>query len=208
MITSILLDNDIVLKVSQYDVVQTFLSTCTIPGNTYVLPTLKYALRLKDADKALQRIGSREGIDAVNCLLKSVSELEYGPPSHILSIFQNEDEIDTGEAILFAAALSLDESLTITGDKKALTALAKLSIHLGVVENLKGRLKCLEQSIAEMLLSGHDAELTGKIPDHAWDRTMRICFHSLNVDSILECLKSYYGNLNRECNQMLAPFPE
>lgn len=195
------------IKVSQYDVVQSFLSTCTIPGNTYVLPTLKFVLRLKDSNEALQRIGSREGVDAVNYLIASVSELEYGPPSEILSIFQNEDEIDTGEAVLFAIALSSDESLTITGDKRALTALAKLTQKLRFAENLKGRLKCLEQTIAEMLLSGHSSELTRKIPGHAWDTTMRICFRSSNVDTILECLKSYYENLNRECNQLLADFP-
>ena len=49
--TTILLDNDIVLKISRYSLVEEFLAVCATPNATYVLPTLKYVFRLDSEDQ-------------------------------------------------------------------------------------------------------------------------------------------------------------
>ena len=56
---SVLLDNDVVLKISRYALVDEFLDECVVPGATYVLPTLKYVFRLNSDEQARQRLGGQ-----------------------------------------------------------------------------------------------------------------------------------------------------
>ena len=101
-----------------------------------------------------------------------------------------------------------DHSMTITGDKRALTALALLSKEVGLVDKLSGRLKCLEQTIAEMMLAGYSGQVISKVHGQSWDTALRICFNSADSDNALECLSSYYKDINVTCLNMLAPFPD
>lgn len=204
---SVLLDNDVVLKISRYALVDEFLDECVVPGSTYVLPTLKYVFRLNSDEQARQRLGGEEPLRMMHELLKVVDEINQKPDSDILAYFQDVDEIDAGEAILFAIAMAWDQSLTITGDKRALVALSSLSTQIGLVESLSGRLKCIEQTIAEMMLGSHADEVVRKIQGKNWDTALRICFNSGDHRSALDCLLSYYNDVNDKCSGMLAPFP-
>ncbi|MCP5305263.1 MAG: hypothetical protein H6953_07440 [Chromatiaceae bacterium] len=139
--------------------------------------------------------------------VSSLQELRDNPPVETLALFQDADGIDVGEAVLFSIATTWDSSLTITGDKRALVALADLSHQLGLIEKLSGRLKCLEQVVAEMMLNGFETQVIDKVHGWRWDRALGICFNSRGASDALECLSSYYKDLDRSCRGMLAPFP-
>ena len=205
--SAILLDNDIVLKISMYDLVDEFLSVCSIPKATFVLPTLKYVFHLHSDDMARKRVGGDGPLKSIRAFLTEVEELHNKPSIKMLNLFQEVDQIDPGEAVLFAMAVTWDRSITITGDKRALVAISSLSNEIDSIKKLSGRLKCLEQIIAEMMIAGLNQKVQEKVHGKKWDTALRICFNSGHNSNTIECLKSYYTDINARCHNMLAPFP-
>ncbi len=205
--SAVLLDNDIVLKISRYSLVNEFLDVCCIPNATYILPTLKYVFRLDDENQAIRRVGDRVMLQSMKQLVDRVDELSEQPTVEMLANFQDVSQIDAGESVLFAVAAMWDHSMTITGDKRALIALASLCQKTGLSDTLSGRLKCLEQTVAEIMFKGFGDEVIRKIHGKNWDTALRICFSTQDFNNAIEGLSSYYRNLNEECFGMLAPFP-
>ncbi len=202
-----LVDNDVALKLSQYFLIDEFFQVSGGPESVYILPTLKFRFHLGDDQKALKYTRGETELDTLRAFVSSVNEIDTEPSNALLSEFTDIDEIDSGEAVLFALTASDDNSLTVTGDKRALIALAGLGIAKGVSGRLSGRLKCLEQAVAEMLIACHQSEVIEKVAGKGWDRSLRACFSSREPQVILEGLNSYYRDLNRNCGYLLAPFP-
>lgn len=204
-----LVDNDIALKICQYDLVSEFATVVNGLESVYLLSTLKYRFHLKDVNKALKRCGNIDIVNRLQALANQTKEISTPPNIELLSALGEVNQIDSGEAILFALGGILRNSLTLTGDKRSLTALSK-AVSEGKLPNLYvGRLKCFEQVIAEILLS-HDEELIiNKVNGHSWDKALYNCFGAsmLSTSAILEGLRSYYNYLNDQCLNMLAPFP-
>lgn len=209
-----LLDNDVVLKVCQYDIHEEFFSTCAAIERIAILPTLKYVFHLDDDNKAIPLIKSQDALKRIRGFIKRVSEVDESQISadriekynELVAIFQNIDQIDSGEAILFSIISVVDSSVVFTGDKRSIVALSNV-LNTDQKETVRGRIKCLEQTFAEILL-GNDSELVGqKVRGELWDNSLRACFASTSTDGILEGLKSYYDDLNRLSGNVLAPFP-
>lgn len=201
------LDNDIVLKLCQYGIEDAFVGCCASEKSIRVLPTFKYRFKLSDDQKALKKVKTEEALKRLRSFIGRVSEADKLPDSNeYLTLFSSIDQIDVGEATLFALAALHDDSLTFTGDKKSIKAFACIN-DPKLLEVLAGKVKCLEQSIAEILLTSDANEIVRLIKEQPWEPVLRICFNGGSVDSIIEGLRSYYSDLVKDGNGILAPFP-
>lgn len=203
----VLIDNDAALKLSQYFLVDEFYQISGGTDHIFILPTLKFRFHLDDDKKALKYTRDETVLEVLRAFVSSVNEINIEPSDAILSEFSDIDGIDPGEAVLFALTASDDQSLTVTGDKRALIALSDMGAAKGISGRLAGRLKCLEQIVAEMLITCHQSEVIRKVSGKHWDTSLRACFSSNKIPSILEGLNNYYCDLNKKCGNLLALFP-
>ncbi len=129
------------------------------------------------------------------------------PDVSLIARLQGRPDIDAGEQVLFAAAGSATDALVLTGDKRAIRALAALHAD-GLLPELTGRLLCLEQLLWHALLSLGADELARRCrqyPDQD-KATLAIIGRSgaKTNTQIQEGLASYLGELKRDAPNLLA----
>lgn len=96
--------------------------------------------------------------------------------------------IDHGEATLFATCHDNPAAVLLTGDKRALRALAKGAPTL--CGNLNGRVACLEQVLASLVRSdGVAAVFTALAVRVQHHKTLTVCFSEVNRTDQGECLR-------------------
>lgn len=205
--TTHLLDNDVVLKFAQYDLFGELQELCGGLGHIYILPTLRFRFHLNDDGKGLLLLKSTDALERVRSFSSSVNQIENTDKA-LIEALQNVPQVDAGEAVLFAAALQDDASLTFTGDKRAIESLFQSLEAQDIVPPLIGRVKCIEQIVAEMLIRFDSTGLIERIQGKTWDSGLRACFSSGIAQDIMEGLRSYYNDLNSRCGNVLAAFPE
>lgn len=204
--TNHLLDNDVVVKFAQYNLFGELEQLCGGMDNMFILPTLRFRFHLRNEAKALGILKSATALSRIREFVGAVEEIGYADEALIEAI-QDVPQVDAGEAVLFAAALADDLSLTLTGDKRAIESLFRSEIVREAVAPLVGRIKCVEQIVAELLIAFDESSLIDRIKGEMWDTSLRACFSSGDTASILEGLYSYYSDLNAKCANALAPFP-
>lgn len=209
-----LLDNDVVKKLCQYQLEEEFCDVCCPSVQIAVLPTLKFVFQLNDDALAHDILQTHDAVVRVRKFLDEVSEIEDSSIpdelqhqyDELLAEFQDIDQIDSGEAILFALTILVDSTITFTGDKRSIIALGNI-LNEENRAKVTGRVKCLEQTIAELMLNMEFQEMSKKVANKPWDTALRACFGSTSYESVIEGLESYYYDLNNGCNNLLAPFP-
>lgn len=200
-----LLDNDVVLKLGQYDLFGELLVVTGGPERIRILPTFRYRFRLATPEKAMKLVRDPAAMDRINAFVGQVRELEDEPPQELVALLQDIPMIDPGEVVLFAAAAADVKSVIASGDKRAICAVKEVS----TVDRLRGRIKCLEQLVAEMLRSSAEPmSIVEKIRGRDWNTALRVCCSSRSLPDALAGLRSYYTQLNADCGALLAPFPE
>jgi hypothetical protein len=202
----LLLDNDVVLKLAQYDILNEFAGVFGEPTNSFILPTLRYRFSLNDDTKAMRIVRDGAALERLRAFVASASELVDEPDATLLSVLDDLPAVDVGEAILFAIASSDSHCLVFTGDKRSVVALAGSESTRGIVRSLAGRVHCLEQVVAR-ILDSHQEALVQKIQGRVWDQSLQICFGCGTVQGALRGLGSYYRNLRETTGDLLAPFP-
>lgn len=199
-----LLDSDAAKKICQYQLLQelTIALQCSL-ANFAVLPQLKFQLKLKNNNKALEKLGSQESVELAKLLVKEASEVEIiaEAANPILSL--NRPDIDTGEATLFAALYGSTNDSLLTGDKRAIVALSKVN-HVPQVNQLWARILCLEEAIY-LILKALDfnkvSSLIRSRPDV--DISLSIVFGKSKInthDEVIEGLVSNIKNIERQTN--------
>lgn len=148
------LDNDAILKLSESKAIHASLKILrTGPAEARVLSTSPAVLR-RMLQKVEQGIETRFSVDGVTRALEFVQateKLTQGPDlveyEELLSI----PKIDPGEALLFEGTRGLREFVVVTGDKRALRALAESAAHLEVYDRLRGNVVCFEQVVMRLI---------------------------------------------------------
>ncbi len=160
------LDNDIILKLVTYDLLEPTIQTLGITDNAQVkiLDSFKYKFskpknrtrgsRANDISKYnIEK--SLETANTYGCISESdVDKIDINVYAQLLdynkTINNSKNTIDKGEAILISYAYSLNQSSNntylLTGDKKCLLALAN-SGFIDIIKQLEGKVWCLEQLI-------------------------------------------------------------
>ncbi len=210
------IDNDVLIKAAAYDLLEAVaVNTVAKIASIGVLGAARYVCR--DAIRKKPIRGDRVLVqDRLSAFLDTVESIE--PTGAEIALAAEFEEaalrsslsLDSGESQLAAVAVSRDLHAFVTGDKRAISALARVIDGTSHADKLAGKVRCFEQTML------HIAEALGCIdmrtricgqPDI--DRTMAICFScASNNPATIECeacLKSYIASARATSAALLAP---
>lgn len=201
MAPRLLVDNDVLIKLTHWGLLT---SLPTIFGlqwsDAATLESIK--LRARRADAKLFR--SADIAQALCEQLVHAAELPAPRPED-LSLLQDVVDLDAGEVELIAACLATPGAIFVTGDKRALRALARPELA-HIAEQLAGRILCLEQVLTRMAdATGAQPVIDGIVPHRDLDTAIR-CIVGVNgcsEDNLREGLTSYAANLRKETGTLL-----
>lgn len=209
MLKQVLLDNDVVLKIACYSLAEEVLATTTINGvQPGMLGVGKFVVRGR-LDRALYITDIARAKAAFDHLLCAVSLLE--PADEELAMAADLEaeanrhnlELDGGESQLLAILANRECPLFITGDKRAVVAMATVAPSVAA-----GRVGCLEQLVVELVkTAGVGLIRTRVCAEPQADRAMAICFGCLrataDLEEVLDGLRSYIGHLDHSAPGIL-----
>ena len=199
-----LIDNDIVIKLSAYRLGCALLNMATFDqtppamlsiGRFVVRDRLSKASRFMDGGGALAEFETL--LPDLLLLEPTDAEIETAADFETAALRLNL-ELDGGESQLLAILLARQANLFVTGDKRAILAIAGVT-----ADTVAGRLACLEQLVVSIIESGHFADIREAIcrEPHA-DKALTICFGCTsavppNTATALAALESYINHVRQ-----------
>ena len=204
-------DNDALLKIVQFDLMHEVLALLAIDeASCRVLATARYSLL--PAQNRLKKCGDTAVASRLEAFLgraKSIADEKVD--AQALDALTATQGIDSGEALLIAAALSCDNSIVVTGDKRAIFALVSRPSLDEVCGKLGGRVHCLETLFALLV----EADFA-KVQEHvrkrpAVDKALTNIFGvstPTSLESTRDGMRSYIEHLTSVAGQILVdPYP-
>jgi hypothetical protein len=210
MIDSILLDNDVILKICAYRLENEMLACTTVQGKRpSILAVARYSIRTR-IERSRNLIDPADTANTFESLLTRLRLVEPDQTEIALAAELEQKaveralDLDTGESQLFAILLTRGGMLFVTGDKRALRALEQLTadLHPGKC------LVCLEQ-LALLFIARYDfGSLRVRIcREPRADRVLATCFScasaSASAASAAAGLRSYIEDIRRGCPTLL-----
>lgn len=201
MAEPILLDNDVVLKVSCYSLAEEMLASLTRGGTApamlgvgryVVLGRLRRDARISDT----QRASAAFARIAKSVTLLEPDENELTVASELEAEANRRDlDLDGGESQLLAILANRSCPLLLTGDKRAVIAIGMVACEMA-----RGRIACLEQLLLHLVrLVGLDLVRPRICAEPDVDRAAAICFscsrQQTASDEVLQALRSYISFL-------------
>lgn len=210
MTESVLLDNDVILKVCAYRRHAEILAITSISDiPPAILGIARFTLRsrltdksgLTDPDGAMAAL--QELLDKIILVEPSMEEIELASELEEMATAKSY-EFDTGESQLVAVLIRRGAPLLVTGDKRAIVAIN----GIGVAE-AEERIACLEQLIAEMLNMVPHSDIRRNVcAEPTADKALTACFacsaDAVEADDILIGLNSYIGHLRKGSGSTLV----
>jgi hypothetical protein len=207
-------DNDILLKGSCYGLLPMLLATIPRSGAVGILGASRFVV-----PKMIVRNQLLKNLDvAVAHFAAMVAENEVVEPSadeqHMAALLESTAQqmalnLDAGESQLVAVLVSRVLPCMLTGDKRAIASLeALLDSDLGLLF-ISGKIRCLEQLVADALKMGDVDEIRRAIcGEPSVDKTLCICFSCNSSEShskdAVEGLASYIADLRRRAARVLS----
>lgn len=206
----ILIDNDVLLKLARYALLDEAIALfeCT-PTDVRVLATAKY--RLLPAKNRLRFCKDEESAARLEAFLKTSNPLDPGlADPDLWDVLNAVPNIDSGEALLFAVGANNRDTLVITGDKRSLAALCSHDSVIHVSNALAGRVVSMEVlfSILVEHQFAHVQECVRSKPNV--DKALSIAFGvttPADLNSVREGLNSYIRHLRNVTGALLHPTP-
>lgn len=209
MSEQVLLDNDIALKIAAYSLVQQLLHTTTVKTVPPSMLGVGKFVIIRKIIRGNSVINIEAAKDAFEELASAVNWIEPSDDEAMLAAqfeaeaFQDGFELDIGESLLVAILLSRSCPLLITGDKRAIKAIAKSKVEIP-----EQRLCCLEQLVAHITaVFGLDEVRTNICAEPKVDRAITTCFSCSKpvADScdVAAGLGSYINDVARSAPDML-----
>ncbi|QOV23088.1 hypothetical protein [Anabaenopsis elenkinii] len=226
------LDNDIILKLATCDLFNETLTTFEINASQIqILDSFKYKFdvnrqikrtRGNKSDNNYTKFDIKKALEIVeNCVTLS----EHNPNIDrdiYLKLMDScrrsndkTDTIDQGEAILISYIFYLSQqgytnNYLLTHDKCCLRALIKSGLT-EIIENLEGRIWCLEQLIFKYIEKfGFDIIQTKVYPSRYCDQNIKMIF-GYSIKATEEVVKENLNReiivLRRETGNLLYPYP-
>jgi hypothetical protein len=176
-------------------------------SNIYIIPQAPYSLRniAKDSGEAVY--------DRVDAFINQVRIIDWELPNEEMLMFEDVLNIDE-EAQLFSATRDQNDYVVVTGDKKAIRALANTDACRPVAQRLQGRIICFEQVLQLCFLNGNFSTIRDKCVSGLHSETvLRSIFASRSettqenaeagLDSYVRELRSETGDLLADLDQIL-----
>ena len=203
-----LADNDIVKKLAICNLLdETVRALGVSHSEILVLPSARFKLGVaKNPDKARSQLGS-DAFDRLKLFLANVGVISVTPPPDEQLLFDDALDIDSGEAILFAASAHYADCVIATGDKRCLRALSCLPNAERIIARISGRVICLEQIVMRIIdRFGFEVVRDRVIPVCDCDTVLRVAFGSglmATEENVRRCLTVYTGYLRNETGVLL-----
>jgi hypothetical protein len=207
----VLLDNDVALKVASYALVPETIAITTIGelppamlgvGRFVIRGRLSRASNISDPARA--KSAFEKLVEAVVLLEPDDRELGLAADLEAEANRRNV-ELDGGESQLLAILAARGCSLLITGDKRAIQAMAVVATTLAA-----NQVACLEQLMSRLVNAvGVDIVRQHVCSESGTDRAITSCFACTasvtNDESVLEGLDSYIRHLAKSAPGILIP---
>lgn len=211
----VLVDNDVVLKIACYSLVDEAVAATTVGGvPPAMLGVGRFVIRGRLTRPRNIADVARAGA-AFERLLQAVSlvepnEAEVSLAADLEAEANRRDlDLDGGESQLLAILVTRACRLLVTGDKRAIVAMAIVA-----PARAAARIACLEQLIAHIVgIIGSAAVRAGVCAEPGADRAVALCFgcsgrSAPTDDDSLAALASYAGHLDRAAPGVLLPGPD
>lgn len=162
MTVSLLVDNDIVIKLARMDVYPEAIASIgvsTSGGIGSIGVMLRYMGRASE-ERRMRLVATRQEAERLNAVLQTIHEIELTEEEASLAaqlmkkVLQSGLDIQEGELLLIVVAVTRGAMDIATGDKRALQSLPGLEAQWPDLSMLRGRFLCLEQ-IFKMLCARH-----------------------------------------------------
>ncbi len=208
----VLVDNDVALKISCYDLVDEMVDATTVAevapamlgvGRFVIRSRLAKARNIADAAKAIDAferlLAAIRAIEPDEAELSLAADLEAEASRHDL-------DLDGGESQLLAVLARRGCDLLLTGDKRAISAIAATAAAIAA-----SRIACLEQLICQLVgMVGTQAVRPGVCAEPRVDRAITACFACSRAappgdDEVVAGLTSYVRHLDDVAPGVLLP---
>jgi hypothetical protein len=208
-------DNDVVYKCACYqlllDVVE---SVNADPAFLGVLGTARFVASrrlkrpgiVKDSASSLKQLA--EFFERVSILEPSDAEVDLAAELEIAAQLDGL-ALDAGESQLCAIAIERRIPLLLTGDKRAIEALERLILSEPRLEQVCGKVMCLEQILLQTLrLKEPKAIWSAVCNEQEIDKALTVAFGcsrpELSLEAVLEGLASYINAVRQLAPRILA----
>lgn len=201
-----LLDSDAARKLCQYELINELARalSCSL-ADMAILPQLPFQLRLNSPAAALKKLGSDAAVTQAKELVRHAKIVEVRVDQSNIFLDVERPDIDSGEAVLFAALYQSPDDRMLSGDKKAFVALSKIG-PWGVTDSLWARLICLEEALVLILNHGKFEQISAKVRARSdVDMTLSMAFgrsQAAEESNVLDALASYLSQLHRDTRQL------
>jgi hypothetical protein len=207
----VLVDNDVALKIACYALCAEMAAVTTINGDPpSLLGVARFVIRRR-LTRAANIANKQAASAAFEDLLRSVVSIE--PNETELTIAADLEaeagrqnlEFDIGESQLVAVLVNRGCDLLLTGDKRAIAAIAIVA-----PTEACGRVACLEQLLGEIVRHIGAGTVRAQVCDEPGvDKAITACFGCASAaapsgDDVLESLASYVGHLARAAPGVLV----
>ena len=197
----VLSDNDIVLKLAAFDLLDAALSLLQVaPSDVFVLDTAKYVFR-KNRDKFAGKY-TLAGMDRAIAFVENARQVTEAPDITARTALANIEKLDPGELILYLTAVAAPGSLLLTGDKNSVRALATNPVARPTFEQLTQHVICLEEIIRALITTVNFQTVRASVvPVRECDKMLQSVFGSgmqASEAPVLETLASYIADLERD----------
>ncbi len=204
----VLADNDVIKKLAYCDLYDEFFQAFGVSSEEiFVLNTARPVLTAPRHRRHLDD----DSFGRLTAFLDAVEVITASPDADEQIALAEQQNIDTGEAVLFSIANQLKDSLLATGDKRSLESLAATADRTcqRLCKKLTGKVVCFEQILEKILdLAGFDAIRDRLIDGRDCDKVLAIVLGSgLNApeETVREGLTSYIKDLRRRTGALLVP---
>jgi len=208
MALKLFVDNDVILKLAQYGILEHLTTLFTGPTDLIALDSARYKLLPKR--NRLELCKTEDVASRVQTFLDAAIPVSSEPIDvEILEGLNGSPGIDTGEALLFAAAASADNARVLTGDKRALAGLGGLQ-DSNCAQALAGKIIMLEALVQgfTQVDPSHTQNVVRSNPtvDKALTNVFGVSSPAA-ADSVLAGLESYKGHVKKTLGELLNDGP-
>jgi hypothetical protein len=186
---ALLLDNDVVHKLAQLDMLDVAISSLNInSSDIFVLETLRYKFCHPSNSLRRRKQEIQYGVEIVNRIEHFISQtkiisVEVTDPDFI-DAMNDGNALDIGEMQLLSALVASDnEDLLFTGDKRFLRALSERESLIEKLDSVSNRFVSFEQIVMLLIERAGFDELQSRVviahSNGGFDKTLRCCFEGL-----------------------------
>lgn len=210
------LDNDVAVKGACYGLLANLIAAIpaatseigVLGASVYVVPAKIRRARL-NANSAMAVTQFENLIKNAHLLEPSAEETSLAAEIELIAQEENL-ALDSGESQLCAIAIIRELDRFVTGDKRAIQSLETATGKNNVRTKIAGRILCLEQVFARLLIQ-EDGAIVRKSVCHEpeIDQALSICFAcsspKVEPEDWRRGLESYIADIRKKAPSMLAP---